>query len=435
MVRRVAVVLVTVLALVLVSCSPDAATSRAELGSTSDAEAGAEATSIAVGAVDVEPGIIIAPTPIPEGPRPLIVATLLGETNVLEALDGPALAGVIAEIDRLNDDGGLLGRPVVLRRFNTDSRASLAERQMRRLVDQPPDLLIVSCDTEVSKPVLDIADENGILTISPCADDARYLTGGLGSRNFTLGAPAEGQGAVAAKAGLERFGPTALVLRDVTSPEALAFCDGFERAFRELGGSVVYRDEFSYDTLAPVLDRLSERGRDSDFITLCSHAPGARAAEPRNDAGPSLILNLRTLGFQAPIVAGSTLDEAAWFPMVPTLGEMIFVSWSSAYGNDPDERINDVIERVNDIDDTPDPGVTTILGAEAIQAWARAVENARDTSPDRVAAALGSFNNEDFATGQISFVAGARMDIGRNYRILQVLDGELSVVALEETQN
>lgn len=424
---KVAAAVFVVVALLAVSCSPEPATGRAELGS-SELALTPEPT-VAIANIGIDPGVVIEAPPTPTGPRPLVVATLLGETGVMATLDGPALAGVVAEIELLNDEGGLLGREIELRRFDTTSRASLAERLAERMVEDPPDLLVTSCDTEFSQPALDIANEAGILTISPCADDPRYLTGGLGARNFTLGAPAEPRGALAASVALETYGDTAVVLRDVTSPEALSFCDGFERAFRELGGTVVYRDEFSYDTLEPVQDRLAERGRESAFITLCSHVPG------RLDAAPSIILNLRVLGFQAPIVAGTSVDETTWFQDVPTLGEMTFISWSSAFGNDPNDRINDVIRRVQQNGETPGAGVTTILGAETVEAWARAVEAARDPAPDRVTAALGSFNEESFATGGLSFVSGARMDLGRTYRVLRVVDGELSVVALEETAN
>ena len=430
-VLRLVAAILLVLSLLAASCSSGASTSRGDLSSSTDEVTPEPTVSIAEPTDEpiLEANVVIAPTPVPDGPRPLVVATLLGETGVLAPLDGPALAGVVAEIDRLNDQGGVLGRQIELRRFDMNSRASLSERLALRLIDNPPDLIITSCDTAFSKPALDIAAEYGLLTISPCADDDRYMTGGLGSRNFTMGAPAEPRGALAASVALDLYGTTAIVLRDVTSPEATAFCDGFERAFRELGGSVTYRDEFSYDTLEPVQDRLADIAKEVSFITLCSHVPG------EIDAAPSIILILRTLGFQAPIVAGSSVDEPGWFSSVPTLDELTFISWSSSFGNDPDDRINDLVRSVQQNGETSGAGVSTILGAEAIEAWARAVESAGDASPDRVAAALGSFKDEVFSTGEVSFVAGARMDPGRMYRVLQVVDGELSVIALEETQD
>ncbi|MCO4833696.1 MAG: ABC transporter substrate-binding protein [Acidimicrobiaceae bacterium] len=423
MIRLVAAVLLVV-SLLSAACSSEAVSNRGEPGSSTDPITPAPTADIAD--ISQQLNVVIAPTPLPDGPRPLIVASLLGETGVLAPLDGPALAGVIAEIKRLNDAGGVLGRPVELRRFDTNSRVSVTDRLVRRFVDSPPDLIITSCDTDVSQPALEFADEFGLLTISPCATDPRYLTGGLGSMNYTLGAPSTSQGAVAAAAAFERYGPTSIVLRDVTSPEAISFCDGFERTFRELGGSVVYRDEFSYDTLDPVQDRLAERGGESSFITLCSHVPGGI------DAAPSIILILRTLGFEAPLVGGSTLDQPGWFADVPTLGELLFVSWSSTFGNDPDGRVNDLVRSIQQGGSLP-PGVSTILGAEAVEAWARAAETAGSASPDSVARALASFNNERFTTGPLSFVAGARMDLGRTYRLLSVVDGELSVVGLMET--
>ena len=111
----------------------------------------------------------------------------------------------------------------------------------------------------------------------------------------------------------------------------------------------------------------------------------------------------------------------------------MFVSWSSAFGNDPDERINDIVQRVQRNGETPGAGVSTILGAESVEMWARGVETAQDASPERVVAAIGSFSNERFATGNLTFLSGARMDLGRSYRVLEVIEGELSVIALEET--
>lgn len=415
-----------VFSLLATACSPEAATSSAELGDVAGQVAPEPTTNI--DDISSQLNVVIAPTPLPDGPRPLVVATLLGETGVLAPLDGAALAGVIAEIGRINDDGGILGRPVELRRFDTNSRVSLSARLVQRFVNNPPDLIITSCDREVALPALEFADEHGLLTISPCSDDARYLTGGLGSMNYTMGAPPEPRGAMAAAQAFERYGATAMVLRDVTSPEATAFCDGFERAFRELGGSVTYRDEFNYDTLEPLLDRINERAGQTSFITLCSHVPG------EIDAAPSLILNLRTRGFLAPIVGGSTLDQPGWFADVPTLGELIFITWSSTYGNDPDDRVNTLVRSIQQSSPLP-PGGSTILGAESVEAWARAVETVRDVSPDRVSSALASFNNEPFSTGRVSFVAGARMDLGRTYRVLRVLDGELTVVDIAETED
>lgn len=367
--------------------------------------------------------IIVNPTV--EGPEPLRIVALMGETGVMDQIDGPALAGVVAEVDRLNEDGGLLGLPITVQRIDTNSRTSVALREMERVVETPPDLIIVTCDIEFSKPILELADANGLVTISPCADDPGYFTAGWGARNFTMGAPAEPRGAIAADTAMSRYGPTALVLRDKTSPEALRFCDGFESTFRALGGSVTYRDEFSYDTLEPLRDRLAERARPTSSIVVCSHMPGGV------DAAPSIISLLRNdIGLTAPIVAGTTLDDPRLFSAVPVLGEMTYVTWSSLYANDPDARVNDIVNRANRNLDTPVGGATTILGAEAVEAWALAITTARSADPALVSVALGSFSNEAFATGPVSFVANARMDTDRTYRVMRVIGGDIEVPEL-----
>lgn len=360
--------------------------------------------------------------PVVEGPEPLRIVALMGETGVMDRLDGPAVAGVVAEVERLNEQGGLLDRPITVQRIDTNSRASVALREMERVIETPPDLLIVTCDVEFSRPVLDLADSNGLVSISPCADDPGYFTAGWGARNFTMGAPAEPRGAIAADTALTRYGPTALVLRDSTSPEALRFCDGFESTFRALGGTVTYRDEFTYDTLEPLRDRLAERAQPTSSIVVCSHVPGGV------DAAPSVISLVRNdIGLTAPIISGSTLDDPRLFSAVPVLGEMTYVTWSSLYANDPESRVNDIVNRANRNLDTPPGGATTILGAESVEAWARAVVLARSADPARVSSALGSFSGESFATGSVSFVGNARMDTDRTYRVMRVVGGDIAV--------
>lgn len=405
--------------------SDDVATQASEVGENGEDSATATATVDPLDPTAVpEPTATPAPTPTPEGENPYTVVTLMGETGVMGPLDGPAVAGVAAQIEILNEDGGLLDQPIELIRIDTNSRVSLAQRLSERLLRDPPDLLIVSCDVDFSRPILEFADANDLLTISPCADDIGYSTGAWGSRNFTFGAPPEPRGALAAQAAFQRYGATAMVLRDVTSPEARRFCNGFERTFRELGGSVSYRDEFTYDSLEPLLGRLAERGSDTASIVLCSHVPG------NGSATPNIVEQLRLGGFAAPIVSGSTVDQGNWFGEAPLLNELTYVSWSSIFGNDPNADINALVDRAASDSETPAAGSTTALGADSVAAWARAVEAVRSVDSDSVAAALGSFSREPFLTGEISFTAGSRMDVSRTYRVMRVTGDDVGIPEL-----
>lgn len=430
--------LLVLVALVASACSGDPASGVGSLGSEAPVSVPLPTTGLA------ESSPTPAPSPVPTaanesdgeeqdeagegaeeaGPEPLRIVAVMGETNVMRFLDGPAVAGAVAQIDAINERGGLLGRPVEIRRFDTESRTSLAQRIADRLERDPPDLLLVSCDVDFVRPVLEKADEMGWITISPCADDIGYSSGAWGARNFTLGAPPDNRGGVAAQSALDRYGSTAMVLRDVTSPEALRFCNSFERSYRELGGIVSYRDQFTYDTLEPLLDRLEERGRQTDVIILCSHVPGG------GDATPNIIDQVRLRGFEAPIISGLSVDEASWFGSVPSLQEMTYVTWSSIFGNDPVSEVNDLIQAANANTETPTGGVTTVLGADAVDAWARAVEAVRSADPSSVAASLASLSNEDFLSGSLSFTGGARMDATRTYRVMRISAGQVAVPEL-----
>lgn len=419
------------LCLVVSGCAAEPVSGEGDRGSVpiptaADVDAGSDAPTLE-GATDLTaPTATPVPTPLPEEAEveeTFRVVTIMDESNVLRPLDAPAVAGIAARIDELNEAGGLLGRPVELRRLDTESRVSLAQRFSERLLRDPPDLLVVTCDVDFSRPILELADEQGWLTISPCADDVGYSTGAWGPRNFTFGAPAGPRGALAAQVALQRYGSSAMVLRDVTNPEAGQFCSGFERAFRELGGTVAYRDEFSYETPEPLLDRVAERAPQTDFIVLCSHVPGGN----RGDGAPNIITGLRFEGFGAPIVSGLSVDEATWFALVPSLDEMTFISWSSIFGNDPNASINELLVNASANLETPLGGVTTVLGYDTIDAWVRAAESVQTVDPTSVAAAMAAFRNETFLTGELSFTGSGRMDVSRTYRVLRVTGNQVPV--------
>lgn len=379
------------------------------------------------------PGAIIMPTPTPVGHKSVRIVTFLGETNVMSPIDGPALVGVLAEVERINASGGVLGHKIDVDRYDTESRLSVVASLTPTIIATQPDLIITSCDTNFSKPILEAAQAASIPTISPCANDPAFLSGSYGSANFTLGLPSEALGAAAAKETLTRLGSHSLILRDVTSPEALAFCDGFEAEFVKLGGVVSYSDQFNYDTPAPLQDRLTQRRLQGDIdqaaIVLCSHVPGGL------DAAPTVISILRNLGLKGPIVSGPALDSAAWFAGVPDLGDLMLVTWSSTFGNDPDQRINEAIliaARHSDpqTDSDVDIGATTVLGSDAVAIWADALRLAQSLERPQVISSLGSLVEHRVSTGNITFAGGQRMDVTRKVRLLWVSDGFLDVLGV-----
>lgn len=432
------------LALVMLAaaCAADPVSGTGDRGTVptqADEAASGDGDSLGAGSTLDGATDLTAPTPTPvptpdpdaeSADRPFQIVTIMDESNVLRPLDAPAVAGVVQRVDELNEAGGLMGRSVEIRRLDTESRVSLAKRFGERLLRDPPDLVVVTCDVEFSRPILELADEQGWLTISPCADDVGYSTGAWGPRNFTFGAPAGPRGALAAQVALDRYGTTAMVLRDVTNPEAGQFCTGFERAFRELGGTVAYRDEFAYETPEPLFDRVAERAPQTDFIVLCSHVPGGN----RGDGAPNIIKGLRLRGFAAPIVSGVTVDEATWFAQVPSLDEMTFISWSSIFGNDPNSVVNGVITAATENPETPLAGVTTTLGYDTVDAWVRAAEAVQSVDPTSVAAAMSAFDSETFLTGEVSFTGGGRMDVSRTYRVLRVTGNEVPIPEIATVQ-
>lgn len=412
--------------LLLISSCQTINSASSSFGEPSPEEQATETASISSAAIATATPV---PTPTPIPVEDIRVVSLLSESGVLSPYDGTALLGVQVAIEQINANGGLLNKNISFEHHDTQSRTSLNNRWAERLLSNPPDLIIVSCDSETAEPILKVAEQNNWLTVSPCAGTLSYANAGFGGNNFSFGVRQDVVGAIAAEVSFEKHGSSALVLRDETSPEALSFCDGFEQRFFELGGRVVLSHSFNYTSLEPVEELLTTENPAAQMVVLCSHIPA------RADAAPAIISMLRRIGFNAPIVAGPSMDQQNWFSAVGEIGELTLVSYSSTYDNDPVEEVNEVVAATGDFVTSRSAGVATVLGYDAIDGWSRAVLRAQSTDAQRVAAVMSSFYNEPFLSGDISFTSQSRMDSGRLFRVMTISDGALTVEKMITSQD
>lgn len=353
------------------------------------------------------------PTPTTEGPQPIIVGVAMAETGVMARFDRPAIVAARYEVERINTSGGVLGRPLELRHYDSESRQSVTQSVAERLVREGAEVFLVSCDPDFARPAIDVANEAGLLTISPCSSDPGFATSEFGTLAFSMSGTATNEGLVLADYVFEKGARSVALIVDVTSPEASTLCNAFEVRFTELGGFVTFRDEFTYDALDPFEERLKSRNTAMDGAILCSHLPGGV------NGAPVIIDLLRSYGVSAPLYGGSTLDGPGWTNLVGTLGELTIVVPASNFGDDPNSEANAVLAAARE-ELGPDSRAHAVYGADSVDAFARAAGRAGTTDGAVLAAEMESFRDEPFRTSAVSFGPGVHMDTAPELRVVAI---------------
>ncbi|MDE0615704.1 MAG: ABC transporter substrate-binding protein [bacterium] len=359
------------------------------------------------------------PTATPAGaPLPadaIVIGALLATTGFLADYDEPALVAARNRIDALNEAGGLLGRPVVLRHIDSHTELSIMRNGAEQLLLDGVDLMLMTCDAAYAGPAIDALESSGTLVISPCGTDDLWTSGELGDRVFTFGTPVSTEAEMLVSLATERGFATAMVIIDQTSTEAVAVCEAFRQRFEEAGGQIAGLHRYQPTDpglLDPIL--LGLGSTNPEAIVFC----GTRLV------APEILAPVRAAGFNQPIVANSTMDGDHWIGHVPGVGDFTMLSYASIYTDSPDpsHAVREVLADYLDTTGHRARDGRMITGHDAMEAYIRAVERAGTTDPGPVATQLERFDGEDLVAGPVTFASGVHAPIGRPMRVITIQD-------------
>ena len=103
-----------------------------------------------------------------KGDGELVVGTLLPQTGSLAFLGPPEFAGVDLAAKKINDAGGVLGKPMrVIDSDSGDTTTSTASQSVDRLLSSKVDGIIGAASSSVTLSVIDKVVGSGVLQISP----------------------------------------------------------------------------------------------------------------------------------------------------------------------------------------------------------------------------------------------------------------------------
>jgi branched-chain amino acid transport system substrate-binding protein len=238
--------------------------------------------------------------------KPIVIGMAVGESGPIAGYDKEPTQAVELRVKKLNAAGGIDGRSIKLIKKNTQSDPEVGTNVANELVQAGAAAIITSCDFDFGSPAAIVAQANKIPGISLCASDPKFAdTKTIGDYAFSFGPGADSDGVGSAEfAYNDRKWKKAFVLKDESIEYTNTVDKYFEKAWKDLGGTIVGKDAFRGGDNVNVRSqatKMKQNASGADFIYLASWNPGAATA----------IRQLREAGIDTPILGTSALDGSA----------------------------------------------------------------------------------------------------------------------------
>lgn len=357
----------------------------------------------------------------------ILIGAAVSESGFMATFDGPALATLRIEIDRLNDAGGIDGRQVELETIDIKSDPAVAADAANTLVSKGIDLLITTCDFDVGGPAAVIARDAGVVTFVPCTGELNFGPQGLGSMGFTFGAPNITEAAAMSQFAMDKGWTDAYVLTDESIEYSSTMGHRFIDRFAEDGGSVVGDDAFqnSDTSIAAQITRIRALSQEPDVIVLCSYPPG----------GATAVLQLRQAGIMTPILADFGMDGQYWVGSIPDLSDFWVLSLASIHGDDPNPAVQELKSAFAEATGEEPATGAFVGGASAVQVFAAAVEATGTTEGAALVEFLESHDGFETVGGPVSYSAEFHSIMNRPMRVIEAQDGKFGYVTTVTPEN
>ena len=359
----------------------------------------------------------------------VLIGSAMSATGFMAPVDAPALETAKAAIEKINQDGGVLGCKLTLTAVDGESSSDKEAQIATDLIGKGAKLMLVTCDYDITAKASQIAQAAGVLVISPCIGDTIMGPKSGLTLGFSLGSAVPGEAAIMAEYAFKTFGPKAALFRDMTLKYTQSQCNDFETRWKQLGGTVVADPEFSQTPTGSLAAPVTAQANDisasgPDVVALCSYGGG----------GAEALAALRRSGEETPVISGFGMDGAYWLGAVPNLSNFYDVTYASVFGDDPNEQIQTLLKEFKDRtgQDAATSGLVT--GSSSIEAFAKAATDANSFDGAALAKALEAFKDVDLTAGPTSFSPDLHINVTRPMAVIEVQNGEHHFVTYQAAQ-
>jgi len=351
---------------------------------------------------------------------PIVIGWAFDSKGAMAPFDGPALAAAQIRVGQWNSRGGVKGRPLKIITCDTQgNKPAIAKSCAAKLIGANADIIFTTCDVDFAAPVVQEAINAGKLTVAPCIGTDQMgpkRFGPKGQLAFSFGNVAQDEGSAMAQYAWAKGWKSAALATDTVIVYFKDVVKAFKARFTQLGGKVVAEE--SYQSLGStsqqnVITRLNSKKADV-IVTSTAGAFGAL---------PQILAGLRSLGNDTPMLNSWAGDGTYWVTKEPKVTNYYFVTFASAFGDDPNSAVNALAKKVK----AGTGGFVT--GSAAIDGVVTAINRAGgSTTGATLAAQMVKFKKVPTLSGLVSFTPQLHTVFGRQYRVIKIQDNKAKVI-------
>jgi len=335
-------------------------------------------------------------------------------TGNMAPFDGPALAAARIRVAAVNRAGGVLGKRLVIKTCDTQgNKPAVSKACADKLLAGGANVLFSTCDVDYAAPAVTEALNRGVLAIAPCIGTDQMgpkRFGAKGRLAFSFGNVAQDEGSAMAEYAYNRGWRSAAIATDTVIVYFKDVTAAFKARFTQLGGKVV--DQETYQSIGGS----NINNVVSKFLTVKADVI-VTATAGAYGALPVLMSGLRSAGNSTPVLNSWAGDGTYWLPKSPQVTSYYFLTYASAFGNDPVKAINALAKQVK----AATGGFVT--GPTAIDGLVTAIRRAKgSTRGVTLAAQMEKFKKVPTISGSVSFSPGLHTVFGRKYRVMLIQD-------------
>jgi len=346
----------------------------------------------------------------------VVIGAVYNLSGGQQDLDIPSAQGARLAVDLANEKGGVLGRKVILRLVDGETKPDVIAAKTRALIAGEPKIA----------GLIGLSDTDMVLAAAKKAAAAKrvFLTSGATSPLLPEQVPqflflACFGDNVQAAAGAE-FAYDALKARKAAvlyrqgSSYAELLHGYFETRFKALGGEVVAVEPYTLDGIGTLAAKLPQ----VDLIYIATLPDGVATVVP----------TLRQAGIAAPLLGGDGLDIGEAWSKVGNATDIYFTTHAYLGADDPDPEVRAFRAAFARANPEQEPGAFAALGYDAARMLLAAIARAGSTAPEAVRESLAQ--TEDFAgvTGKIGYEAGSQIPL-KSVAVMKVDGGRQSFQA------
>jgi branched-chain amino acid transport system substrate-binding protein len=350
----------------------------------------------------------------------LTIGWAFDSKGAMAPFDGPALAAATLRVKQLNAKGGVNGKPIVIKTCDTQAnKPAVAKACAQKLLGDGANVIFTTCDVDFAAPVVQEAINRGVLAVAPCIGTDQMgpkRFGAKGKLAFSFGNVAQDEGSAMADFAWKKGWRSAAVATDTVIVYFKNVTAAFSARFKQLGGKIVANETYQSLGSTNVQNAVTRINNVQADVVVTSTAGAFGALS-------TLVSGLRSLGNDTPILNSWAGDGNYWLPKDPKVTNYYFLTFASAFGNDPNPAVNKLAKQVK----AGTGGFIT--GPAAVDGVIAAIKRAGgSTSGAALAAQMEKFKNVPTLSGLVSFSAKLHTVFGRQYRVMKIQDNKVQLV-------